>query len=183
LLQGPSGSGKSTLFRALAGIWPYARGRIDRPDDAMFMAQRPYFPDGSLRDALAYPEPASRYTDAQLEQALRDALLPDLASRLNDEDAWGHKLSGGEQQRLAIARVLLKKPRWLFADEATSALDEAAEQTLYARLLAQVRQSGGALVSIAHRPALAAFHPMRWQMLGGHSSGSPALYRLEQHRS
>jgi putative ATP-binding cassette transporter len=183
LLQGPSGSGKSTLFRALAGIWPYARGRIDRPDDVMFMAQRPYFPDGSLRDALAYPEPASRYTDAQLEQALRDALLPDLASRLNDEDAWGHKLSGGEQQRLAIARVLLKKPRWLFADEATSALDEAAEQTLYARLLERVRQSGGALVSIAHRPALAAFHPMRWQMQAGQDSGSPALYRLEQHRS
>jgi putative ATP-binding cassette transporter len=183
LLQGPSGSGKSTLFRALAGIWPYARGRIDRPDDAMFMAQRPYFPDGSLRDALAYPEPASRYTDAQLEQALRDALLPDLATRLNDEDAWGHKLSGGEQQRLAIARVLLKKPRWLFADEATSALDEAAEQTLYARLLERVRQSGGALVSIAHRPALAAFHPMRWQMQAGQDSGSPALYRLEQHRS
>jgi putative ATP-binding cassette transporter len=182
LLQGPSGSGKSTLFRALAGIWPYARGRIDRPDDAMFMAQRPYFPDGSLRDALAYPEPASRYTDAQLEQALRDALLPELAARLNDEDAWGHKLSGGEQQRLAIARVLLKKPRWVFADEATSALDEAAEQTLYARLLAQVRQSGGALVSIAHRPALAAFHPMRWQMQRQESSAR-ALYRLEQHRS
>jgi putative ATP-binding cassette transporter len=146
----------------------------------MFMAQRPYFPDGRLRDALAYPEPAGRYTDAQLEQALRDALLPELAARLNDEDAWGHKLSGGEQQRLAIARVLLKKPRWLFADEATSALDEAAEQTLYGRLLERLRQSGGALVSIAHRPALAAFHQTRWQMHGG---DAPTLYRLEQHRS
>jgi putative ATP-binding cassette transporter len=70
----------------------------------------------------------------------------------------------------------------VFADEATSALDEAAEQTLYARLLAQVRQSGGALVSIAHRPALAAFHPMRWQMQRQESSAR-ALYRLEQHRS
>ncbi|HEY1226312.1 MAG TPA: ABC transporter ATP-binding protein/permease, partial [Ramlibacter sp.] len=136
LLQGPSGSGKSTLFRALAGIWPFARGRAKVPENAMFIPQRPYVPDGSLRDALAYPEPADRYSDAELRQALSDALLPDLAKRLDDSDAWSQKLSGGEQQRLAIARVLLKKPAWLFADEATSALDAEAERTLYQRLAA-----------------------------------------------
>jgi putative ATP-binding cassette transporter len=177
LLQGPSGSGKSTLFRAFAGIWPYAKGRVQLPEQAMFIPQKPYFPDGRLRDALAYPEPASRFTDAQLQQALDDALLPHLAGRLDAEDAWSQKLSGGEQQRLAIARVLLKRPRWVFADEATSALDAAAEQTLYGQLKALTQQAGGALVSIAHRPAVAAFHDSRWQ-LGLEPGGGAALYRL-----
>lgn len=168
LIQGPSGSGKSTLFRALAGIWPWARGRVRRPADfdgqVMFLPQRPYFPIGSLRQALAYPEPADRYSDAQLTQALHDAMLPQLGARLDDDDAWGLKLSGGEQQRLAIARALLKQPRWLFVDEATSALDEAAERTVYQRLLALVEARHGALVSIAHRPGVAAFHRHRWAL-------------------
>ncbi|MDP2250377.1 MAG: ABC transporter ATP-binding protein/permease [Hydrogenophaga sp.] len=166
LVKGPSGSGKSTLFRGLAGIWPWAERSLRTPagfaDKVMFLPQRPYFPQGSLRDALAYPEPADRYSDADLQQALRQALLPALAERLDELDTWGQKLSGGEQQRLAIARALLKKPRWLFVDEATSALDEAAEATLYARLQALVRESNGALVSIAHRPGVAAFHETQW---------------------
>lgn len=179
LLKGPSGSGKSTLFRAFAGIWPFARGSIARPDDAMFIPQRPYFPNGSLRDALAYPEPATSYSDEALKQALDDALLPQLAGRLDDSDAWSQKLSGGEQQRLAIARVLLKKPRWIFADEATSALDEAAEKTLYEKLLAQVKSVNGGMVSIAHRPTAAAFHNKLWEF-EKQPEGSPALYRLQQ---
>jgi putative ATP-binding cassette transporter len=177
LLQGPSGSGKSTLFRAFAGIWPFARGRVQLPQESMFIPQKPYFPDGRLRDALAYPEQAERFTDEELTQALHDALLPQLAGRLDAQDAWSQKLSGGEQQRLAIARVLLKKPAWVFADEATSALDGAAEQTLYARLQALTREAGGALVSIAHRPAVAAFHRTRWELLR-QPEGGPATYRL-----
>ena len=168
LVKGPSGSGKSTLFRLLAGIWPWAKGQLHLPPDfgarVMFLPQRPYFPTGSLRAALAYPQTADPYDDGALQAALRDALLPDLASRLDDQDTWGQKLSGGEQQRLAIARALLKKPRWLFVDEATSALDEAAEATLYQRLQALVKASDGALVSIAHRPAVAAFHERQWTL-------------------
>jgi vitamin B12/bleomycin/antimicrobial peptide transport system ATP-binding/permease protein len=180
LVKGPSGSGKSTLFRGLAGIWPWSERRLRMPADfserAMFLPQRPYFPHGSLRDALAYPEPATKYSDADLQQALREALLPDLAARLDEHDTWGQKLSGGEQQRLAIARALLKKPRWLFVDEATSALDEAAEATLYARLQALVAESNGALVSIAHRPAVAQFHKAQWTLEPGGEAG--ARYRL-----
>jgi vitamin B12/bleomycin/antimicrobial peptide transport system ATP-binding/permease protein len=168
LVKGPSGSGKSTLFRALAGIWPWARSRLRVPADfatrTQFLPQRPYFPNGALRHALAYPEPSEHYTDEQLRQALTDALLPQLASRLDEEDSWGQKLSGGEQQRLAIARAFLKQPRWLFVDEATSALDEAAERTLYERLQAMVQQHNGALVSIAHRPSVAAFHRQQWSL-------------------
>jgi putative ATP-binding cassette transporter len=162
LLQGPSGSGKSTLFRTLAGIWPYSEGAVALPADSMFLPQRAYFPNGTLRDALAYPALAPQYPDAALQQALRDALLPHLADSLDVVDAWSQKLSGGEQQRLAIARVLLKKPQWLFADEATSALDEAAEAILYQRMCDLVAEKGGALVSIAHRPGVAAFHNQRW---------------------
>jgi vitamin B12/bleomycin/antimicrobial peptide transport system ATP-binding/permease protein len=175
LVQGPSGSGKSTLFRGLAGIWPWAKRRLRLPADfnarAMFLPQRPYFPNGRLRDALAYPEPAERYRDEELQAALRDALLPDLAARLDEHDAWGQKLSGGEQQRLAIARALLKKPRWLFVDEATSALDESAEATLYERLQALVKAQDGALVSIAHRPGVAVYHARRWVLEPGGTGG------------
>lgn len=177
LLQGPSGSGKSTLFRTLAGIWPFARGAVQRPADTMFIPQRPYFPNGSLREALAYPEPAEAYREEQMQQVLQDALLPQLAGDLDRVDAWGQKLSGGEQQRLAIARVLLKRPRWVFADEATSALDGPAEEALYGRLRELVRAGGGGLISIAHRPSVAAFHARRWE-LQPQPAGAPARYAL-----
>ncbi|RZL92041.1 MAG: ABC transporter ATP-binding protein/permease [Variovorax sp.] len=177
LLQGPSGSGKSTLFRAFAGIWPFARGRVQVPQDAMFIPQRPYVPDGKLRDALTYPNPASDYSDAALRQALTDALLPELAERLDDSDAWSQKLSGGEQQRLAIARVMLKKPAWLFADEATSALDAESEATLYKRLAAIVQSAGGAMVSIAHRASVGDHHRKRWTLVPA-PTDTGARYRV-----
>jgi putative ATP-binding cassette transporter len=148
----------------------------------MFIPQRPYFPNGPLRDALAYPQPPSAYTDAQLRQALEDALLPQLTGQLDVMDAWGQKLSGGEQQRLAIARVLLKKPKWVFADEATSALDEASESSVYKSLLALVNSAQGAIISIAHRPSVAAFHDKRW-VLEKQPEGAPALYKLAEKRS
>ncbi len=178
LLSGPSGSGKSTLFRAFAGIWPFSKGQIHMPANAMFIPQHPYFPNGTLRDALAYPEPATKYDDAALKTALTDALLPQLASRLDDKQAWGQMLSGGEQQRLAIARVLLKKPQWIFADEATSALDVEAENTLYKRLLASVLIAKGAIISIAHRPSVAAFHNKTWTLEKSPNADAEAAYAV-----
>lgn len=179
LIKGPSGCGKSTLFRALAGIWPNYTGQAQLPANTMFLPQRPYFPDGPLRDALAYPQSATQYSDMALQQALASALLPNLINRLNDEDAWGQKLSGGEQQRMAIARVLLKKPRWIFADEATSALDEVTEKILYAKLLANVQATKGSLISIAHRPNVAVFHNKLWE-LKKLPPDSPAQYRIQE---
>lgn len=179
LLSGPSGSGKSTLFRALAGIWPLASGRVALPASSMFIPQRPYFPNAPLRDALAYPEPATQHDDETLKQALRDALLPQLVDQLDVTDAWSQKLSGGEQQRLALARAFLKKPAWIFADEATSALDEEAERTLYGKLLAMVKAGNGAIVSIAHRQTVATFHSRRWT-LEKRSDETAARFELKQ---
>lgn len=158
LLRGPSGSGKSTLFRALAGIWPFGRGRIKVPRlfDALFLPQRPYFPMGTLREAVAYPATPERFTDAQLRAALSDVGLAHLNDRLADTGQWNQQLSGGEQQRVAIARALLQQPKWLFLDEATSNLDLGSEAALYTLLSERLPDS--TIVSIAHRPEVERHH-------------------------
>jgi putative ATP-binding cassette transporter len=190
LIRGPSGCGKSTLLRVLAGIWPYVTspthdrrgepityGPVVLPEGSVFMPQRPYFPEGTLRQALAYPERAEHYTDEALQSALFDALLPHLVNDLDVAGHWTQQLSGGEQQRLALARVMLKRPRWVFADEVTSALDEAAEKTLYEKLLTMVREEGGGVVSIAHRPSVASHHETVWQFVPA-PEGSSAKFVL-----
>ena len=164
LIRGPSGCGKSTLLRVFAGIWPYVQpsASIVLPEDTVFMPQRPYFPQGKLRDALTYPQTHSQHSDAALQQALIDVHLPHLIDKLDEEGHWTQQLSGGEQQRLSMARVFLRQARWVFADEATSALDEALEQAMYEKLLAMVSANHGALVSVAHRPSVSAFHNHQW---------------------
>ena len=121
LLVGPSGSGKSTCFRAISGIWPFGEGRIQIPDGArvMVVPQKPYTPIGTLRAAVTYPEPADTYLDDDIRRALEDARLGSLAGQLDREDIWSQRLSGGELQRIAMARALLMQPDWLFLDEAT----------------------------------------------------------------
>ena len=156
-ISGRSGSGKSTLFRALAGIWPYGGGVVERPlGRYLFLPQRPYIPLGTLRHALTYPGDASGFDDNVVRQALADAGLPQLAQHLDDDQPWTQRLSGGEQQRLAIARALLQSPDWLFMDEATANLDPEAETELYAALRRQLPDT--TIISIAHRPAVAALH-------------------------
>jgi putative ATP-binding cassette transporter len=173
VVTGASGSGKSTLFRAIAGIWPFGSGRVELParGRALFLPQRPYVPLGTLKRAVCYPEDEARFPDEAVAEALSAAELPHLVPRLHEAEAWERRLSGGEQQRLALARALLLKPDWLFLDEATASLDPAAEERLYARLREAL--PGAALISIAHRPTVARFHERRLEVANGRLRPAP----------
>ena len=165
LVTGPSGAGKSTLFRALAGIWPYWNGKVSLPKGAklLFLPQKAYLPIASLKLAVAYPMDASEISDEAAREALTATGLGHLAGDLAREENWAQLLSGGEQQRLAVARALLNRPDWLFMDEPTASLPDDAQAALY-RLLKE-KLPGTTMVSIGHREALAGFHARRlnWQ--------------------
>jgi putative ATP-binding cassette transporter len=159
VITGRSGSGKSTLFRVLAGIWPFGQGRVEVPANSFFLPQRPYIPLGTLRHVITYPNAVDSFSQTDIARALTDAGLPQLVDRLDSDDQWPTRLSGGEQQRIALARALLAKPDWIFLDEATASLDPEAETELYTTLKARLPNT--TLVSIAHRPSVAAFHQQK----------------------
>jgi putative ATP-binding cassette transporter len=158
LVRGESGSGKSTLFRALSGIWPFGQGTVHVPPNArvLFLPQKPYIPIGTLRDAIKYPDERSTASDAEIMAALEAAKLGALKERLDETAHWSNTLSGGEQQRLAIARALVFKPDWLFMDEATASLDPDNEAAIYQELKARLPKA--TVISIGHSPALKQWH-------------------------
>lgn len=156
LLKGPSGSGKSTLLRAAAGIWSHGSGQIALPGHStLFVPQKPYLPNATLREAMCYPS-APHDDDHELRCVLEAVSLGHLVDRLDTAEDWGHVLSGGEQQRIGFARVLVNRPQLVFLDEATSALDEETEKRLYRLLRAAPWRP--TLVSVGHRGTLSAFH-------------------------
>jgi len=166
LVTGPSGAGKSTFFRALAGIWPYWKGRVRLPQGArlLFLPQKPYLPIGSLKRAVTYPGDAAGLSDAEIADVLRAVGLAQLANDLERVENWAQVLSGGEQQRLAFARALLNKPDWLFLDEATASLPEDAQEALYRLLKERLPQT--TLVSIGHRASLRGYHERQYAWQG-----------------
>jgi putative ATP-binding cassette transporter len=172
LITGPSGAGKSTLFRALAGIWPYWKGRVRVPQGAklLFLPQKPYLPIGTLKRAVTYPAATESFSDRDIADALQAVGLAQLASDLERSENWAQVLSGGEQQRLAFARAVLNKPDWLFLDEATASLPEEAQDALY-RLLEE-RLPKTTLVSIGHRASLQGHHQRSLQWQGERLAGA-----------
>jgi len=167
IIMGPSGSGKSSLLRAIAGLTSSGTGTIVRPalKHMLFLPQRPYMVLGSLRNQLLYPFTNRYHFDRELLEILDRVNLPRLAAQFGGLDAeadWGNVLSIGEQQRLAFARVLISKPRYVMLDEATSALDATNEDRLYQLLSA----TSTTFVSVSHHDSIREYHHSVLELLG-----------------
>lgn len=157
LIAGASGSGKSVIQRALAGIWPLGRGKLALPhDDVLAMPQRFYFPLGSLKGVITYPTPENEVDDGRLRDVLHQVGLDHLAGRMNEEAEWGSMLSGGEQQRVAFARAILRDPAILMLDDSTSNLDGDATKQMYEALGRNLPDA--MIISLTRTDALRTLH-------------------------
>ena len=175
LVVGPTGIGKSTILRAIAGLWPFGRGKVRLPTGrAFFVPQKPYIPLGTLRQALAYPEDGTGIPDDKLKAILVKVGLGAFTDQIDVTDLWSQRLSVGEQQRIAFARVFLAEPAVIFLDEATSALDEATEAQFY-RMLREAPWHP-TIVSVGHRSTLRTVHDRTIDIaaIGARKAAAPA---------
>ncbi|KIY02044.1 uncharacterized protein Z520_02182 [Fonsecaea multimorphosa CBS 102226] len=167
LISGSNGVGKSAISRIVGGLWPVYRGLVSRPrnngmDGIMFLPQRPYLSIGTLRDQVIYPHTEmdmreNDRRDSELERILEDAKLGHLLSREGGWDTrkeWKDVLSGGEKQRMAIARLFYHEPRYAFLDEGTSAVSSDVEGLLYERC----KEKGITVITLSTRASLRRYH-------------------------
>jgi putative ATP-binding cassette transporter len=159
LIIGKPGTGKSMFFRAIAGLWPWGKGHVSVPPRAktIFLPQRSYVGPGSLREVLAYPQPASSFTDADLTQALERTELRHLIPSLDRETRWDKELTADEQQHLSFARLLVHRPQWVISDEAICHLNEDDREIMFSLFERELAKT--AVVSITSNDVQHKFYP------------------------
>jgi putative ATP-binding cassette transporter len=150
-----------SFFKVLGGLWPWGSGAVLLPgdDDVLFMPQRPFLPQGTLRAALCYPLAPEAFAAADLARALECAGLAWLVPRLDDQDNWEQALPLRAQQRLGFARALLRRPAWIFMEEATDAFDADGERQILETLYRELPDCG--VLVISFHTGLEALHERR----------------------
>jgi putative ATP-binding cassette transporter len=161
VIEGPSGAGKTTLLRAIAGLWPDGAGSVAMTGHgvAMLVPQRLYLPLGSLKNAICFPDRAEDHDDEAIAALLEKVRLSAHVSDMHQVRMWQDELSPGEQQRVALARILLQRPTLLVLDEATSALDADNAAHFYEAVRGAMPDT--TIVSVVHNEMLAAYHTHR----------------------
>jgi putative ATP-binding cassette transporter len=170
VIEGASGAGKTTLLRAIAGLWPDGAGQVamTRRGAAMLVPQRLYLPIGTLKGAICFPDKPEDHDDAAIAELLKTVRLEAHVEAMHEPRMWQDELSPGEQQRVALARILLQRPSLLVLDEATSALDADNASHFYQAVLAAMPDT--TIVSVVHDEKLASYHTHRLQLRQGHAN-------------
>ncbi|KAK3838500.1 MAG: ABC transporter transmembrane region 2-domain-containing protein [Linnemannia elongata] len=174
LVTGPNGVGKTGFARLVSGLWPVFRGEVSRPNpkDIFYIPQRAYLSIGSLRDQVIYPHShadmikAGR-TDEELMTILKHvhlAYIPDREGGWDTVKEWKDVFSGGEKQRMNMARLFYHKPKFAILDECTSAVSSDVEGLMYNH----AKDEGITLITISHRPALFKYHLHLLKLTGDH---------------
>jgi len=141
MVTGPNGSGKSSLFRILGELWPLYNGTIVKPEPQkiLFVPQKPYLVQGTLRDQIIYPHTAEKMEELDIkdEDLAKLLTIVDPSKSIisqykwNEERDWFNIFSGGQKQRLAIARLFYHRPLFALLDECTSAVNDDIETKVY----------------------------------------------------
>jgi putative ATP-binding cassette transporter len=150
LITGEDGGEKALVFRAIGELWPWGSGRITRPPrrSMMFMPVRAYAPAGTLRDALAYPHPASNFHADDMVKALSNVGLDHLLPELDQEQRWDRRLTDDERQCLAFARVVLQKPTWIVLNDALDILNPTSRMRIRAIMQGALSDTG--VINVGH---------------------------------
>lgn len=179
MISGPNGVGKTAIARVLAGLWAVEEGKVVRPDrgftGVFVVPQRAYMVTGSLLDQIIYPHSYAQFkksgkTEHDLIDILKAVHLAYLPSREGGWETvkeWKDVLSGGEKQRMGMARLFYHKPKFAVLDECTSAVSTDVEGSMYQH----AKDLGITLITISHRPTLTKYHT-RLLTIVGDAAGS-----------